>query len=124
MAHTVVGELSQLRRVGASAQRPGRRRSGNAANPEALQPEENGRWLGRRADGDAEPTGEPSQGIGTVEMEPGFDPKVKAELEKRGYKVVPGTGAFGGYQAIQFDPTNHVYWGASEMRRDGEVIGY
>lgn len=79
------------------------------------------RW---RHYGGAEPTGEPSTGIGTVEMESGFDPAVKAELAKRGYKIVPGTGAFGGYQAIQWDSKNHVYWGASEMRKDGEAIGY
>jgi gamma-glutamyltranspeptidase/glutathione hydrolase len=79
------------------------------------------RW---RHFGGSEPTGEPSTGIGTVEMESGFDPAVKAELARRGYKVVPGTGAFGGYQAIMWDPKNHVYWGASEMRKDGEAIGY
>jgi gamma-glutamyltranspeptidase / glutathione hydrolase len=79
------------------------------------------RW---RHYGNAEPTGEPSQGIGTVEMESGFSPAVKTELEKRGYKVVPGTGAFGGYQAIMWDAKNHVYWGASEMRKDGEAMGY
>ncbi|MGA9794143.1 MAG: gamma-glutamyltransferase family protein [Rhizomicrobium sp.] len=79
------------------------------------------RW---RHYGGAEPTGEPSTGIGTVEMESGFDPAVKAELVKRGYKVVPGTGSFGGYQAIMFDPKQHVYWGASEMRKDGEAVGY
>ncbi|MGH8426863.1 MAG: gamma-glutamyltransferase [Gammaproteobacteria bacterium] len=77
--------------------------------------------------GNATPTGLPSQGIGTVEMESGFDPGIAAELQKRGYKVDlvrPGTGAFGGYEAIQWDPVQHVYWGASEMRKDGEVIGY
>ena len=79
------------------------------------------RW---RHYGGAEPTGEPSTGIGTVEMESGFDPAVKTELGRRGYKIVPGTGAFGGYQAIQWDPKNRVYWGASEMRKDGEAIGY
>ncbi|MEO8809617.1 MAG: gamma-glutamyltransferase family protein [Rhodanobacter sp.] len=79
------------------------------------------RW---RHFGDATPTGLPSQGIGTVQMESGFDPAVKADLARRGYKVVPGTGAFGGYEAIQYDPVRHVYWGAAEMRKDGEVIGY
>jgi gamma-glutamyltranspeptidase/glutathione hydrolase len=78
------------------------------------------RW---RHFGNAEASGEPSEGIGTVEMESGFDPAVKAELTKRGYKVVPGAGGFGGYQAIMRAP-NGVYWGASEMRKDGEVIGY
>ncbi len=71
------------------------------------------RW---RHFGNAEPTGEASQGVGTVEMESGFDPAVKAELAKRGYKIVPGTGGFGGYQAIMRAP-NGVYWGASEMRK-------
>jgi gamma-glutamyltranspeptidase/glutathione hydrolase len=79
------------------------------------------RW---RHYGGAEPTGEPSTGIGTVEMESGFSPEVKAELEKRGYKVVPGTGNFGGYQAIMWDAKRRVYWGASEMRKDGEAAGY
>ncbi|HET6545680.1 MAG TPA: gamma-glutamyltransferase [Rhodanobacteraceae bacterium] len=79
------------------------------------------RW---RHFGNAEPTGEASQGIGTVEMESGFDPAVKAELARRGYRIVPGTGGFGGYEAIRFDAKQHVYWGATEMRKDGEVIGY
>jgi len=78
------------------------------------------RW---RHYGSAEPTGEPASGVGRVEMESGFAPEVKAELEKRGYEVVPGTGAFGGYQAIM-RAANGVYWGASEMRKDGQVIGY
>ncbi|HUO97989.1 MAG TPA: gamma-glutamyltransferase, partial [Rhizomicrobium sp.] len=79
------------------------------------------RW---RHYGNAEPTGEKSQGIGTVVMESGFDPAVKAELEKRGYKIEPGDGSFGGYQAIQWDPVHHVYWGASEFRKDGQAQGY
>jgi gamma-glutamyltranspeptidase/glutathione hydrolase len=79
------------------------------------------RW---RHFGNATPTGQPSEGIGTVEMESGFDPAVKAELAKRGYKIAPGSGGFGGYEAILYDPVQHVYWGATEMRKDGEVIGY
>jgi gamma-glutamyltranspeptidase/glutathione hydrolase len=79
------------------------------------------RW---RHFGGSEPTGEPSMGAGTVEMETGVDPAVKAELQHRGYKIVPGTGGFGGYQAIMWDAKNRTYWGASEMRKDGEAIGY
>jgi gamma-glutamyltranspeptidase/glutathione hydrolase len=79
------------------------------------------RW---RHIGNAEPTGEASTGIGTVEMESGFDPAVKTALQTRGYKVMPGTGGFGGYQAIMWDAKHHVYLGASEMRKDGEAIGY
>jgi gamma-glutamyltranspeptidase/glutathione hydrolase len=79
------------------------------------------RW---RHYGSAEVTGEPAAGTGTVEMELGFTPAVKEELRKRGYKVVPGTGGFGGYQAIHWDEKRRVYWGASEMRKDGQAIGY
>jgi gamma-glutamyltranspeptidase/glutathione hydrolase len=79
------------------------------------------RW---RHFGGSEVTGEPSSGVGTVEMESGFDPAVKAELEKRGFKLAPGAGGFGGYQAILWDAKHHVYWGASEMRKDGAALGY
>jgi gamma-glutamyltranspeptidase/glutathione hydrolase len=74
--------------------------------------------------GSAEVTGEPSKGIGSVEMERGFSPEVKAELARRWYTIKPGAGTFGGYQAILFDAKNRVYWGGSEMRKDGEAIGY
>ena len=73
--------------------------------------------------GGSEVTGEPPSG-NIVEMESGFDPDVKAELARRGYLVKPGTGAFGGYQAILWDPKNKVYWGGSEMRKDGMAVGY
>lgn len=82
------------------------------------------RW---RHFGNAEPTGEPSQGIGTVQLESGFDPALDGELEQRGYKVVrtrPDSSVYGGYEAIRYDAQQHVYWGATEMRKDGEVIGY
>jgi len=74
--------------------------------------------------GGTEVTGARSSGPGTVEMESGFAPAVKQELARRGYRIAPGTGSFGGYQAIEWDAKNHVYWGASEMRKDGEAIGY
>ncbi|MGA7541221.1 MAG: gamma-glutamyltransferase family protein [Steroidobacteraceae bacterium] len=77
--------------------------------------------------GDATPTGLAAQGAGTVMLETGFDPGVADALRERGYQVTITThaeGGYGGYEAIQYDRKNHVYWGATEMRRDGEVIGY
>ena len=77
--------------------------------------------------GDATATGLPAQGAGTVTLESGFDPGVADALRKRGYKVKVTThaeGGYGGYEAIQYDAKNHVYWGATEMRRDGQVIAY
>lgn len=74
--------------------------------------------------GSTEPTGTPADGVGTVEMESGISPDVVAELTRRGHKIVPGTGGFGGYQAIMRDPVTGVYWGASESTKDGHAIGY
>jgi gamma-glutamyltranspeptidase/glutathione hydrolase len=79
------------------------------------------RW---RHVGGSEPTGETASGAGTVELESAFAPSVRAALSARGYTVAPGTGAFGGYQAILWDAKNRVYWGASEMRKDGAAMGY
>jgi gamma-glutamyltranspeptidase/glutathione hydrolase len=73
--------------------------------------------------GGSEVTGEGPSG-NVVEMESGFDPAVKAELARRGYTIKPGTGAFGGYQAILWDSKHGVYWGGSEMRKDGLALGY
>ena len=35
-----------------------------------------------------------------------------------------GNDEFGGYQAIMRDRRQGTYWGATEMRKDGEAIGY
>lgn len=69
-------------------------------------------WQGRMQDG------------GTVELESGITPEVYAELERRGHKLRITSGPFGGYQAIWRDPETGVYWGATEMRKDGIAIGY
>jgi gamma-glutamyltranspeptidase/glutathione hydrolase len=80
------------------------------------------RW---RHSGGSEATGEPSTGVGILEMESGFAPAVKADLEARGFKIAPSPifAIFGGYQAIQRDAKRGVYWGASDMRKDGQAVG-
>jgi gamma-glutamyltranspeptidase/glutathione hydrolase len=65
-----------------------------------------------------------SPGVGELQLETGIPPEVRRELERRGHKLVPGDGGFGGYQAIMRDPATGVYWGASEMRKDGAAMGY
>jgi gamma-glutamyltranspeptidase/glutathione hydrolase len=74
--------------------------------------------------GSSEPTGELAKDAGTVELESGYSDATRAEMEKRGFKTAPGSGGFGGYQAIMRDPATGVYWGASESRKDGAAIGY
>jgi len=65
-----------------------------------------------------------SPDAGTLELETGIAQSVRDELARRGHKIAPGAGGYGGYQAIMRDPETGVYWGASEMRKDGAAMGY
>lgn len=79
-----------------------------------------------RHDGSSEPTDEVMTDGGVLAIEPGFDPAVITELERRGHRIVRDAdrGDFGGYQAIRLDPETGTYVGASESRKDGEAAGY
>ena len=79
------------------------------------------RW---QHEGSSEPTGEKMTDGGTVQVESGIPYESTRALAQRGHVVVGGIGAFGGYQAIRWDPKNKVYWGASESRKDGQAAGY
>jgi len=75
--------------------------------------------------GSSEPTGEAMKEGGEAYLEFGFPEETERELLKRGHKIGRTTaGSFGGYQAIRFDATNRVYFGASEFRKDGQAAGY
>jgi gamma-glutamyltranspeptidase/glutathione hydrolase len=73
--------------------------------------------------GGAEPTGEEPDGVGFVAMENGVPPEVRAELERRGHRIRPADGSFGGYQAIMRN-ADGTYEAATEMRKDGTAGGY
>jgi gamma-glutamyltranspeptidase/glutathione hydrolase len=73
----------------------------------------------------SEPTGEKAKDGGQVSLEFGFRPETERDLVGMGHKNGRAvTGSFGGYQAIMVDLTNHVYYGASESRKDGQAAGY
>ncbi|MBT8108251.1 MAG: gamma-glutamyltransferase [Gammaproteobacteria bacterium] len=74
--------------------------------------------------GSSEPTGSVMDDGGTLHLESGFGADVRAELERRGHTLGPSDGSFGGYQAIMFDKDEGVYYGASEVRKDGQAAGY
>lgn len=64
-----------------------------------------------------------------VALEGAADGHVAAELRRRGHAVEDETaalahGGFGGAQAIMIHPETHVYWGASDWRKDGCAAGY
>ena len=74
--------------------------------------------------GSSQPNGSRMNDGGTVRLENGFSEEVRAELEARGHTLGEGNGSFGGYQAIYFDEAEGVYYGASEVRKDGQAAGY
>ena len=74
--------------------------------------------------GSSQPTGEVMTDGGTLLLESGVAPEVVAALRQRGHQVRVTKFGFGGYQAIRWDAGRGVYHGASEMRKDGQVVGY
>ncbi len=73
--------------------------------------------------GSSEPIGTLMTDGGKLALESGISADVRTDLEKRGHHLAL-TDFFGGYQAIQWDAVNRVYWGATEMRKDGQAAGY
>jgi gamma-glutamyltranspeptidase/glutathione hydrolase len=74
--------------------------------------------------GNSSPTGETMEGRGLLRVESGVAESVVRSLRGRGHAVEVGAGGYGGYQAIRWDPEEGVYWGGTEMRKDGTVVGY
>jgi gamma-glutamyltranspeptidase/glutathione hydrolase len=78
-----------------------------------------------RHEGSSTPTGQPAEPLGgKIHLESGFPAETWAQLEQRGHQVVAGDGGFGGYQAIWYDASRGVYFGATESRKDGIALGY
>lgn len=74
--------------------------------------------------GSSQPTGEVMKDGGELNLESGFEFKVRRELIKKGHVIRDFVGDFGGYQAIMRDPKSGIYYGASESRKDGQAAGY
>lgn len=74
--------------------------------------------------GSSGPTGEIRQDKGEIQLESGFDYEDIRELMNMEHKVGWSYGDYGGYQAIMYDSTLKVYFGASESRKDGQAAGY
>jgi gamma-glutamyltranspeptidase/glutathione hydrolase len=71
-----------------------------------------------------QPTGGKMLDGGKLFLESGFNYQSIRKLMKFGHEVGFDLGSFGGYQAIQVDKKNKVYYGASESRKDGNAAGY
>ena len=74
--------------------------------------------------GSSQPTGSTMTKGGVVHLESGFSAEAREGLRQKGHTLGPSNGSFGGYQAIMFDQEQGVYYGASEVRKDGQAAGY
>lgn len=74
--------------------------------------------------GSSQPTGVVMSDGGVVHLETGFSRQTRAGLEAMGHTLGSSVGSFGGYQAIMWDAKEGVYYGASEVRKDGQAAGY
>jgi gamma-glutamyltranspeptidase/glutathione hydrolase len=74
--------------------------------------------------GSSSPTGASMTDGGVVHMESGFSDETRKKLQSLGHQLGDRGGIFGGYQAIMRDHDEGVYYGASEVRKDGQAAGY
>ncbi|MEX0822472.1 MAG: gamma-glutamyltransferase [Rhodothermales bacterium] len=77
-----------------------------------------------RHDGSSSPTGDRMTDGGVLRVESGVAADVVEALRARGHRVEVTRGGYGGYQAICRQGETIAYHGASEMRKDGQAIGY
>ena len=74
--------------------------------------------------GSSQPTGEVMKDGGVVHLENEFSEATRKALKAMGHRIGPSNHEFGGYQAIMWDAEEGVYYGASEVRKDGQAAGY
>ncbi len=69
---------------------------------------------------------DPGDGIEQTSLflESQISAETRAELQRRGHVLKTTRDDVGGYQAIRRDPVNRVYWGGSDMRKDGQAAGF
>ena len=74
--------------------------------------------------GSSQPTGSTMTDGGVLHLETTFSAETRHALETMGHTLGDSDGSFGGYQAILWDKDQGVYYGASEVRKDGQAAGY
>jgi gamma-glutamyltranspeptidase/glutathione hydrolase len=50
--------------------------------------------------------------------------ETRAALVAKGHAIIERYQDVGGYQAVMWDAANKVWWGATEMRKDGVALGW
>ena len=77
--------------------------------------------------GSQQPTGTTMDGSGTITLESGVCEDIREELRRRGHTIRrAGPSTYGGYQCIRREEQDGqtVYYGGTEMRKDGMVHSY
>lgn len=74
--------------------------------------------------GSSQPTGTTMTDGGVLHLENAFSDETRQALKAKGHTLGDSNGGFGGYQAIMWNAEQGVYYGASEVRKDGQAAGY
>jgi gamma-glutamyltranspeptidase / glutathione hydrolase len=74
--------------------------------------------------GSPDPGGDGREPTPGVYLESQIGAETRAALVAKGHSIVEAYQDVGGYQAVMWDAANKVWWGATEMRKDGVALGY
>lgn len=74
--------------------------------------------------GSPDPGADPKEATAGLYLESGIGAETRAALMAKGHAIIDRYQDVGGYQAVMWDAERKVWWGASEMRKDGVALGY
>lgn len=74
--------------------------------------------------GSPDPGADGKEPVPGVYMESEISAQTREALAAKGHNLVDSYQDVGGYQAVMWDAANKVWWGATEMRKDGVALGY
>lgn len=74
--------------------------------------------------GSPDPGGDGREKEAGLFLESQIGAETRAALAAKGHVILDGYQDVGGYQAVMWDAANRVWWGATEMRKDGVALGY
>ena len=77
-----------------------------------------------RHTGSSQPTDQSMSDGGKLYLESSIDKETRNKLIEKGHNIATDSHVYGGYQAIMWDDTKEVYYGASDPRKDGQAAGY
>lgn len=74
--------------------------------------------------GSPDPGADGKEPVPGLYLESQIGAETRAALVAKGHAIIDRYQDVGGYQAVMWDAANKVWWGATEMRKDGVALGW